>query len=73
MLIVTKPGPDSIENNIFLAVSSVIPRLDFFAKTEWLVYGITDSAEIVQYMLQALVFIILLLAVAIYDFQRKEF
>ena len=73
MLIVTKPGPDSIENSIFMGVSAVIPRLDFFAKTEWLVYGMDGNTEIVQYMLQAVVFIALLLAIAIYDFQRKEF
>jgi len=73
MLIVTKPGPETIENKIFMGVSAVIPRLDFFAKTQWLVYGVADSGEVLQYMLQAAVFIVLLLAIAIYDFQRKEF
>jgi len=73
MLIVTKPGPETIQNDIFYAISSIIPRLDFFAKTEWLVYGIGETGEIIRFMLQALVFIFLLLAIAIYDFQRKEF
>jgi ABC-type transport system involved in multi-copper enzyme maturation permease subunit len=73
MMIVTKPGPETIENDIFLAISAIIPRLDFFAKTEWLVYGITDAGDIGRYMIQAAVFTILLLGIAIYDFQRKEF
>lgn len=73
MLIVTKPGPETIENNIFLGISAIIPRLDLFAKTEWLVYGISNSTEALQYFVQAAVFAILLLGIAIYDFQRKEF
>lgn len=73
MMIVTKPGPETIENNLFYAISAIIPRLDFFAKTEWLVYGIGEKAEIIRFMLQAAAFIILLLAIAIFDFKRKEF
>lgn len=73
MMIVTKPGPDTIPNDIFYAISSIIPRLDFFAKTEWLVYGVGETAEITRFMLQALAFIALLLAIAVYDFKRKEF
>jgi len=73
LMIVTKPGPETIQNKIFMGVSSVIPRLDFFAKTEWLVYGVSNGTDVIHYMLQAVVFIALLLAIAIYDFQRKEF
>lgn len=73
LMIVTKPGPETIENDIFQGVSALVPRLDFFAKTDWLVYGVKDFSEIGQYMLVAGVYIVLLLAIAIYDFQRKEF
>ncbi len=73
MMIVTKPGSHGFENDIFYAISSIIPRLDFFAKTEWLVHGIGESGEIIRFMLQAVIFIALLLGIAIYDFKRKEF
>lgn len=73
MLIVNKPGSHGFENDVFYVISSIIPRLDFFAKTEWLVYGVGETGEIIRFMLQAAAFIALLLAIAIYDFKRKEF
>lgn len=50
-----------------------IPRLDFFAKTEWLVYGVGDASEIWHFVLQGGIFIPLLLTAAIIDFGRKQF
>lgn len=54
-------------------VSTLIPRLDFFGKTEWLVYGFTAAAEWRLFLTQALVYIPLLLLAAIVDFRRKQF
>lgn len=51
----------------------VVPRLDFFAKTNWLVYGIPQNSEIYHAVLQAVIFIMLLLAATIVDFRRKQF
>lgn len=53
------------------AISLVVPRLDFFAKTQWLVYGIGD--EPIWFALQAAIYIPLLLVAAIIDFRRKQF
>lgn len=50
-----------------------VPRLDFFAKTEWLVYGVESSQEVKLLLLQAAIFIPLLLAAAIIDFRKKQF
>lgn len=52
-------------------VSIVIPRLDFFAKTQWLVYGLGE--EPIWFALQAAIYIPLLLAAAVIDFKRKQF
>lgn len=50
-----------------------VPRLDFFAKSQWLVYGMESNAELYRMLLQAGIFIPLLLAAAIIDFRRKQF
>lgn len=50
-----------------------VPRLDFFAKTEWLVYGLGSRMEIAHFALQGAIFIPLLLVAAIIDFRRKQF
>lgn len=73
MLLVTKPGTQSELDQGFYYFSSLIPRLDFFGKTEWLVYGIQDPVQIQLFVLQAVIYIALLLAISIFDFKRKEF
>ncbi len=57
----------------YLAI--VVPRLDFFAKTEWLIYGSqSDSMSMIWLpLIQAAIFIPLLLAAATIDFKRKQF
>jgi ABC-type transport system involved in multi-copper enzyme maturation permease subunit len=54
-------------------ISIIVPRLDFFAKTEWLVYGFRHDGEVMLAAVQAVVFIPLLLAASIADFRRKQF
>jgi ABC-type transport system involved in multi-copper enzyme maturation permease subunit len=54
-------------------ISSIVPRLDFFAKTQWLSYGFNTSQEWMLCLAQAAIFIPLLLAASIVDFKRKQF
>lgn len=56
-----------------IAISTLVPRLDFFAKTEWLSYGFTTSQEWVVFVVQVAIFIPLLLLASIIDFKRKQF
>jgi hypothetical protein len=64
----------SIAKSLLTAISFLIPRLDFFGKTEWLVYGTALSeAPVWLFAVQAAVFIPLLLAAACIDFTRKQF
>jgi hypothetical protein len=58
---------------IIKGVSVIVPRLDMFAQTEWLVYGLKDGAAVAYVMAQAAIFIPLALCVAIIDFCRKQF
>lgn len=55
------------------AVSVIMPRLDFFAKSEWLIYGVKAMDEYQLGLLQALIFIPLLVFATIADFRRKQF
>lgn len=55
------------------AISTVVPRLDFFAKSNWLIYGPKSYDELWMVLIQAAVFIPLLLAAAVIDFKRKQF
>lgn len=54
-------------------LATVVPRLDFFAKSGWLVYGPGETLELWRFGLQAVIFIPLLLVAAIIDFRRKQF
>jgi ABC-type transport system involved in multi-copper enzyme maturation permease subunit len=55
------------------AVSVVLPRLDLFGETNWLVYGLNQAENIWVYAVQSAIYIPLLLALAVFDFQRKQF
>ncbi len=54
-------------------ISMVVPRLDFFAKSQWLIYGPKSYDDLWLFLMQAVVFIPLLLTAAIIDFKRKQF
>ncbi|PZP85993.1 MAG: hypothetical protein DI582_04110 [Azospirillum brasilense] len=58
---------------LMTAISTVVPRLDFFAKSQWLIYGAKSYEDLTLFLLQALVFIPLLLAASVIDFKRKQF
>ncbi|NDF12820.1 MAG: hypothetical protein EB060_08445 [Proteobacteria bacterium] len=64
---------------ILETISMVVPRLDMFAKTEWLIYGMDGSAgvwvwhNVPLFLLQALIYVPLLLFMSIYDFRRRQF
>ncbi len=54
-------------------ISTLLPRLDFFGKSEWLIYGFASAQEWHVYLAQALIFIPLLLVATMIDFRRKQF
>lgn len=60
-------------NWLMTAISTVVPRLDFFAKSQWLIYGPKSYEDLYLVLMQAGVFIPLLLIAAVIDFKRKQF
>lgn len=52
----------------------VVPRLDFFAPTRWLSYGMGEAmSDLLLFCIQAAIFIPLLLFAAIFDFRKRQF
>ena len=58
---------------ILTGISTIVPRLDFFAKSHWLVYGPKSYDDLYLFLLQAAVFVPLLIIAAVIDFKRKQF
>jgi ABC-type transport system involved in multi-copper enzyme maturation permease subunit len=58
---------------VLKGVSIIMPRMDFFAKSEWLIYGIKNMPDYQWGIMQAGVFIPLLIFATIADFKRKQF
>jgi len=56
-----------------VAISTLVPRLDFFGKSEWLIYGFNSQQDWMLFCTQAAIFIPVLLVVSIIDFRRKQF
>jgi ABC-type transport system involved in multi-copper enzyme maturation permease subunit len=55
------------------SISFIVPRLDFFAKSNWLIYGARSYEDAYLVAIQAGVFIPLLIAASVIDFKRKQF
>jgi len=64
---------NQVSKGVMIAISTIVPRLDFFAKGKWLIYGAKSYEDLWLFLVQAGVFIPLLLAAAVIDFKRKQF
>lgn len=64
---------NAITSFIINTVSIIMPRLDLFTQSEWLVYGLKRPEDVTFAIVQAIIYIPLLLAAATIDFKRKEF
>ena len=58
---------------IINGVSMVMPRLDVFTQSDWLIHGVSRMGDLELAVRQALIYIPLLLIAATLDFLRKEF
>lgn len=59
-------------NTLLDGLSKVLPRLDDFARTDWLVYGGGDLSTLPAVAAQAAVYLTLLAAAALFDLYRKN-
>lgn len=54
-------------------VALLVPRLDLFAQTRWLVYGPGPVDSMIVLGAQTLLYVALLLLAAMFDLRRKRF
>jgi hypothetical protein len=54
-------------------IATLVPRLDLYGKSEWLIYGFNTGREWMVFVTQTFIFIPLLLFASIADFRRKQF
>ena len=58
---------------IMNGVSVGVPRLDFFGQSDWLIYGADMAKDVQWFVLQAAVFVPLLVLATMIDFKRRQF
>jgi ABC-type transport system involved in multi-copper enzyme maturation permease subunit len=58
---------------ILKAISVVFPRLDLYSKSDWLIYGMSNFSDFYIVLGQSLIYIPLMIFMAFYDFNRKQF
>jgi ABC-type transport system involved in multi-copper enzyme maturation permease subunit len=54
-------------------ISTLMPRLDLFAHSEWLIYGMHEKYPFSLLMGQTCLFVSLLILLCIFDFRKKQF
>lgn len=55
-------------------ISVIFPRLDLFAKSQWLIYGANISNfDLLVILLQSIIYVPLMLFMCFYDFNKKQF
>jgi len=55
------------------ALSSLLPRLDQFAQSKWLIYGNMDASIFTLITSQSVIYISLILLMSVIDFNKKQF
>jgi hypothetical protein len=66
-------GLNALANPVFEFLALLVPRLDLFCQTRWLIYGPDATERIFVIPIQAAIFIPFLLAMTIFDLRRKQF
>ncbi len=64
---------NSLFEYVLKFLSIVMPRLDTFAKSDWLIYGMKNMADFRLFLGQAVICIALLVLATIADFRHKQF
>ena len=64
---------DRIANYALDGIAFFLPRLDLFTQTGWLLHRDQSSLDVPSLLLQSAVYVALLGAAALFDFQRKNF
>jgi ABC-type transport system involved in multi-copper enzyme maturation permease subunit len=64
---------DTLSSYGVYAIGFVMPRLDLFGQTGWLNHGLPADLPLALIVLQAAIYTSLLIAAAVFDFQKRRF
>ncbi len=72
------PWEESVKNPtiyeyVLKFLSIIFPRLDLFTQSKWLIYGVENGLMVKIILIQALIYLPLLIFMSCYDISRKEF
>ena len=75
---IPKSGSDFSSANqvlhiVLKAMSVIFPRLDLYSKSDWLIYGISNWTDTYIIIWQFVIYVPLMIFMAFYDFNRKQF
>lgn len=59
-------------NHALAAIAFLLPRMDQFTRTEWLLYSTATASELLALAAQSAIYFGLLLAAALFDFHRRN-
>jgi ABC-type transport system involved in multi-copper enzyme maturation permease subunit len=62
-----------VSEGLLSVIGIFLPRLDMFAKSEWLVYGVENYDQYLLFLASSFVYIPFLVAIGAFDFVRKQF
>ena len=60
-------------NSLLKTMSFLFPRLDLFAKSDWLIYGVQDYKNLTLIFIQSFIYIPFLIFMSFFDFNKKQF
>lgn len=60
-------------NSLIDIIDYILPELDYFTQTEWLVYSTADLADLSVILIQTVIYAALLSGAALFDLYRKNF
>jgi len=66
-------GVNRVTNPVADLISVMVPRLDLFGQTRWLVYGPESGETLTLIVVQGFIYVPLLILAAIFDLRRKQF
>lgn len=63
----------AVTEKLLVIVSALLPRLDLYADTKWLIYSAVNDTSYYWFLGQTAIYIPFLLTMAVIDFKRKQF
>lgn len=69
----TQAGANAVANPVIEGIGFLVPRLDLFAQSQWLVYGVRFDGALGLIAAQAGIYVVLLLFATSFDLLAKDF